>query len=257
MSGTDAGVVVVIPAYNEALRIRAVATEALAACPRVIVVDDGSTDGTAAELAGLPLTLLGHAHRRGKGEALRTGFRAALAAGAELVATMDGDGQHSAADLPRLLAAARAHPGHIVIGARLRQRRQAPLHRRLANGFGDWGIAWACGYRLLDSQSGQRVYPADVAALADVAGEGFVFEADLLIQAARRLGSRCVAVPVETRYDQGFRKSHFRPLSDLARITSHVVRRVLERGQVLRRYAEARRNPPLVHDVPARSGRGA
>lgn len=245
----NAAVVVVIPAYNEALRIRSVVQQALATGVQVLVVDDGSSDGTAAQLEGLPVTLLAHSVRRGKGAALRTGFRAALAAGAGLVATMDGDGQHSGADLPRLLAAAAAHPGHIVIGARLRQRAQAPLHRRLANAFGDWGIAWACGYRLLDSQSGQRVYPAAVAALAEVAGEGFVFEADLLIQAARRLGTRCVAVPVDTRYQGSFRPSHFRPLADLARITTHVVRRVLQHGHVFRRYAQARRTPPLVHDV--------
>lgn len=241
--------VLVIPAYNEVLRIRQVAEQALAVCEHVLVVDDGSGDGTAEAISGLPLRVLRHPARCGKGQALRSGFRAALDAGADLVATMDGDGQHSAADLPRLRAAAIAHPGQIIIGARLRQRRQAPLLRRLANRFGDWGISWACGQRIVDTQSGQRIYPAAVAALAGtIAGEGFVFEAELLIQSARQLGAGCVAVPVESRYQPEFRRSHFRPLRDLFGITSHVVGRVLRGGSVWRRYAQARRGAARVHD---------
>jgi hypothetical protein len=80
-----------------------------------------------------------------------------------------------------------------------------------------------------------------------------VFEADILIQAARRLGTRVVSVPIESRYAGDgltgqFRRSHFRPLHDLWRITSHVVRRVWSHGQVLARYAQARRHPALVFD---------
>ena len=241
-------VVVLIPAFNEELRIREVVEAALRECPRVIVVDDGSSDGTVERLHGLPITLLRHAQCRGKGESLRDGFRAALEQGADGVLTMDGDGQHAAADIPRLLAAARAYPQHVVIGARLRKRAQQPRHRRFANEFGDWGIAWACGQRIADTQSGQRYYPAAVAALADVAGEGFVFEADILIQASRRLGTRFVSVPIESRYEGSFRLSHFRPLRDLWRITSHVVGRVLRHGHVGRRYLQAHRSVALVFD---------
>jgi glycosyltransferase involved in cell wall biosynthesis len=242
---------VLVPAFNEELCIRRVVEDALRHCASVIVVDDGSTDRTVAELDGLPVTLIRHPRCRGKGESLRTGFGAALQLGVDGVLTMDGDGQHSAADIPRLIDAAVAWPRHIVIGARLRKRAQQPLHRRLANEFGDWGIAWACGYRVADTQSGQRFYPAEVAALADVAGQGFVFEADILIQASRVLGTRCVAVPIESRYEGTFRLSHFRPLRDLYRITRHVVGRVLSHGHVWQRYLQARRNPPIVHDPSA------
>ena len=118
---------------------------------------------------------------------------------------MDGDGQHAASDIPRLLAAANRHPGWIVVGARLRKRSQQPTYRRLANEFGDWGVAWGTGYQIADSQSGQRFYPAEVAELATlgkdhVPGEDFVFEAQILISAAQRLGTRCVSVPIESRY---------------------------------------------------------
>lgn len=244
---------VIIPALNEAPRIREVAEGALACTPHVIVIDDGSTDGTVAAIADLPITLIQHESRRGKGEGLRSGFRAALALDIDGVVSMDGDGQHLASDVPRLVAAADAFPNNIIIGARLKKRAQQPIHRRLANEFGDWGIAWATGYRIADTQSGQRYYPRAVCEIADVAGEGFVFEADILIQAARRLGLGCVSVPIESRYAGDglagqFRRSHFRPLTDLYRITSHVVGRVWTYGRVIPRYIQARRSRPRIFD---------
>jgi glycosyltransferase involved in cell wall biosynthesis len=246
-------IAVVIPALNEALRIRGVVEGALAQCPRVVVIDDGSDDDTVAQLEGLPITLLRHAQRRGKGASLRDGFREALRQGARAVLTMDGDGQHSADDIPRMLATANRHPGCIVIGARLRRRSQQPIHRRLANEFGDWGLAWGTGYQVADSQSGQRLYPAAVAALDDVPGEDFVFEAQIMISASRRLGARCVSVPIESRYKsvhshEQFRASHFRPLRDLWRITSHIVLQALRHGDLADVYRSIRANPPVIDD---------
>ena len=245
--------VVVIPALNEALRIREVVVGALAECPRVIVVDDGSDDGTAERIADLPVTVLRHETRMGKGASLRDGFAHALAMGARAVVSMDGDGQHRPADIPRMLAAANRYPGHIVIGARLRRRSQQPVYRRLANEFADWGIAWGTGYQLADSQSGQRLYPAAIAALGDVPGEDFVFEAQILISAAQQLGTRCVSVPIESRYQcaassEQFRLSHFKPLRDFRRITSHIVLQVLRRGGIPAVYRSIRANPPLIDD---------
>ncbi|MDR6675459.1 glycosyltransferase family 2 protein [Xanthomonas sp. 1678] len=243
---------ILIPALNESLRIREVVGDALAHCPRVIVVDDGSDDGTSDCIADLPVTLIRHPQRRGKGAALRSGFAEAQRQGVRAVMTMDGDGQHSAADFPRLLAAANRHPGCVIVGARLRKRASQPTIRRIGNDFGDWGIAWACGFQLVDSQSGQRLYPQSVFTLPDVPGEGFVFEAQLLISAARQAGARVVAVPIETRYANPtceFRKSHFRLVRDLWKITSHVVVQVCKYGHVLREYRRVRANPVLIDDT--------
>lgn len=254
-------VAVVIPALNESLRIRGVVEDALAQVPTVIVVDDGSDDGTAACIDGLPVHVLRHPRRLGKGAALRSGFAEAERLGARAVVTMDGDGQHDAADIPRLIAAANRHPGCVVVGARLRKRASQPPHRRLGNDFGDWGIAWGCGFRVVDSQSGQRLYPREVFTLRDVPGEGFVFEAQMLISAAREAGARVVAVPIETRYagdapGVAFRKSHFRLVRDLWAITSHVVVQVWRRGDVVAEYMRARRNPPVIDDAGAEPGVG-
>jgi len=252
-------VAVVIPALNEALRIREVVEGALAQCPNVIVIDDGSDDGTAERIADLPVTLLRHAQRQGKGASLRDGFREALRQGRAGVLTMDGDGQHVASDLPRLLDAANRHPGCIVIGARLRKRSQQPTYRRLANEFADWGVAWGTGYRIADSQSGQRFYPAGVMALQDVPGEDFVFEAQILISAAQQLGTRCVSVPIESRYKsvhsgEQFRASHFKPVRDFTRITWHIVWGCLKRGGVPAVYRSIQAHPALIDDPTGEFG---
>ena len=248
-------IAVVIPALNEALRIRGVVEGALAHCDRVIVIDDGSDDGTSEAIADLPITLLRHASRMGKGAGLRDGFAEALRQGALAVVTMDGDGQHRAEDIPRLLDAGNRRPGWIVIGARLRRRANQPLYRRLANEFGDWGIAWGTGYQVADSQSGQRLYPAEVCRLAcsGIPGEDFVFEAQVVMSAAQELGARCVSVPIEARYNEvhgapSFRPSHFRPLRDLWRITSHIVLQCVRRGGLWQVHRRVRMHPPVIDD---------
>src|SRR5436190_24299128 len=104
---------VVIPALNESSTLRTLVTEVLRETPEVIVVDDGSDDGTAATVADLPVTVLRHEQRQGKGASLRDGFELALERGAEGVLTMDADDQHAASDIPRLRAARTARPERI------------------------------------------------------------------------------------------------------------------------------------------------
>src|SRR5574337_78201 len=123
---------VLIPCLNEEAAIRSVVESVLALGAPVIVVDDGSDDRTPDIVASLPVTLLRHPRRRGKGEALREGFREALRQGYQAVLTMDGDGQHLASDIPRIVAVAARYPDHLVIGARLLDKAQQPKGRRLA-----------------------------------------------------------------------------------------------------------------------------
>ena len=224
--------VVVIPAYNEAATIREVALAALAQVPHLIVVDDASVDGTSKALDGLPVELLRNAHNRGKAGSLRRGIDAALAAGADAVITLDGDGQHLPHDIPRLVELAERHPDAIVIGARLQARNDVPRPRYFANRFANFWIAWAAGQRIADSQSGFRVYPAAVLrqarACADRAAS-FVFESEILIEAGRR-GTPLLAVPIAARYGAHYRRSHFRPVVDVLRIVRMVAWKLLARG---------------------------
>ena len=242
---------VLIPCLNEAAAIQAVVQSVLALGVAVIVVDDGSDDGTAEIVARLPVTLLRHASRRGKGEALRHGFHEARRQGYAAVLTMDGDGQHLASDIPRIVAAARRYPGHIVIGARLRNREQQPRGRRRANAVADWGISWACAQPVADTQSGQRWYPPQALELMDVAAEDFVFEAALLITASREKSIGVVSVPIASRYHAEFRASHLHPARDVTRITLYTIGRVVHYGDIRASYRRSRQKPLVIGGDPS------
>ncbi len=225
---------VVIPAYNEAATIRDLAERALRVCPRVIVVDDGSTDRTAEILAGVPVQVLRNDRNLGKAASLWRGAQAALAHGVEWIVTLDGDGQHAPEDVSRLVGVAGEHPGCIVIGARLADRAAIPRLRYFANRVAIFWLSWACGQRLEDSQSGFRVYPAELFRQLSIPHDrrhGFVFESEILIEAAR-LGHRCVMAPIAAVYRPNARASYFRHM-DTARITRMVAWKLLSRGLYL------------------------
>lgn len=231
----EAGLAAVIPAFNEAATIRDVASRALRQLAHVIVVDDGSTDTTAAELEGLPVKLLRNPENQGKAAALWRGMQYALAQGVEAVVTLDADGQHEPEDVPRLLAAHQSDPRAMVIGARLHDRSKIPMARYCANRFANFWIAWAAGVPLADSQSGFRIYPAALLKSVDVAHDrsaGFVFESEILIEAGRR-GMLILTVPIRAIYSSHGRASHFRELLDTARIVHMVAWKLLSRGLYL------------------------
>lgn len=239
---------VVVPCLNEERAIEGLLHGALAHCLDVIVIDDGSTDRTAEIVARMPVTLIRHSDRRGKGDALRTGFREALKLGASGVLTMDGDGQHDPADIPRILTTARAFPGAMVIGARMLEREHQPGARQRANAFADWGISWGCGRPIADTQSGQRWYPRAAVELVDLPARDFVFEAAILIAASRELDMPVVSVPIACRYDDGARHSHFRPVRDVARITWYTSKRIAHYGSIMKSYRASHDRPPKIHD---------
>jgi glycosyltransferase involved in cell wall biosynthesis len=226
-------VIIVIPAYNEAPTIGNVIERCLKAGGDVIVVDDGSLDDTAAAARQYPVELLRNDINSGKAASLMRGMRRAVERGAGIVATMDGDGQHRPEDLHLLLACARANPGEIVIGSRLGDSQAFPPARYLGNRIADFWISWACGCRVEDSQSGFRLYPADLIRQIDVPHgpeRGFVFESEILIEASRS-GARAVSTPIPALYEGTLvRASHFRPLRDVMRIIRMVAWQLISRG---------------------------
>lgn len=244
-------VFVLIPAFNEAETIRALVERALLVVPNVLVVDDGSSDSTAAELQGLPITLLRNERNIGKAASLWKGFDYALAQGAHCVVTLDGDGQHRPDDIGRLLNAAAQFPDSIVIGARLHDKKNFPAPRYYANQFARFWISWAAGYPIADTQSGFRVYPASLLAhlkQGQVSWQGFVFESEILIVAATR-GVRSVAVLIPGIYPKQARPSHFRPVYDIARIVLMVAGQLLKRGMYPQGLWRSL-NPPVVVETP-------
>ena len=232
MNGGRDEYVLVIPAYNESATIREVVQGALRHFGTVIVVDDGSSDGTVEKLSNLPVTLLLHPENMGKAASLWNGMQAALKLGAKGIVTMDGDGQHDPADLPRLLMAAQTHPDKLVIGSRLWNRDVIPKARYRANRFANFWIAWASGQSVEDSQSGFRVYPAQLIRVCRFKlsrDRGFVFESEIIIEAARHK-FLCAFLPVQTTYPKNARSSHFRPVKDIVLITRMVAWRLFIRG---------------------------
>ena len=242
-------IVAVIPAYNEAATIREVAIRTLRLVPEVIVVNDGSTDATAAALEGLHVTVISNPVNYGKGASLWRGFALALADGADAVITLDGDAQHAPEDIPRLAEAARAHPDRIIIGARLWDREKVPPLRYFGNRFANFWIAWAAGFPVADSQSGFRLYPASVLREVQVfhgPNARFAFESEILIEAGRA-GVRSAAVPIAALYPPKARPSHYRSIVDTARIARMIAWKLVSRGfdlpALVRSVSLARRGP--------------
>jgi glycosyltransferase involved in cell wall biosynthesis len=246
---------VVIPAHNEASTIRLVVMRALRHAGVVIVIDDGSDDGTSRALAGLPITLLANARNEGKAASLWLGMQHALSLGVDAVVTLDADGQHDPADIPRLVSAARRSPGRIVIGARLADRHKIPPLRYFANRVANFWIAWAAGYPIEDSQSGFRLYPASLLTQVRIRHDRsrcFVFESEILIEASR-LGYESLPVQVAAIYPLEGRPSHFRQFVDVERIARMVSVKLLSRGLYLRGLVRSLRRRPAVEEGEERA----
>jgi glycosyltransferase involved in cell wall biosynthesis len=202
-------IVALIPGYNEGPRIAEVVRGAAAHLP-VLVVDDGSSDDTAAQARAAGASVIEQRPNQGKGAALRAGFRRALADGADAVLTLDADGQHDPAEIPTFLSAWAAEPRpDLVIGSR--NFRAMPPIRRLSNVLGGWAISWAVGRPIPDNQSGYRLVSRRIMEATLASDEhGFEFEVEM-ITSCIRLGGTIAWVPIRTIY--AGEPSHIRPLA--------------------------------------------
>ena len=210
-----------LPAYNESQRIGQVIQEASAFISDIVVIDDGSTDSTGEIAADNGAFCLTQTPNRGKGFALRKGFAYALANGYNAVFTMDSDGQHAPADIPRFLEHfARTQPD-ILIGARVRARETMPLHRRINNAFISWVGSQLCGQTVPDFQSGYRLIRATVLEQIQLKTERYETESELLIQAGQR-GFRIERLPIAARY--GDYRSDIKPLREIWLFTKLLIR---------------------------------
>ncbi len=216
---SEISILALIPAWNEATRIGPVVEAARAHLP-VLVVDDGSGDDTSAVAEAAGATVVRHTRNQGKGVALMTGFTWALERGCEAVLTLDADGQHDPADIPRFLAAYDAGAGGLIIGRR--DFSQMPFLRSLVNPFGSWLLSLALGTRIYDNQCGYRLYSRRLLERLDLTTTGFELEVEVIIQAVCK-GMRIGWVEIRTIYGVG-EVSYFHPLKDTARFLGMVWR---------------------------------
>lgn len=199
-----------MPAYNEGRQVGAVVAQTRQFLP-VLVVDDGSKDDTAARAEAAGARVLRQTPNRGKGEALRAGFRWALEAGCEAVLTLDADGQHDPAEIHKFLAVWRDTQADLVIGER--DFSQIPPVRRLANTLGRLSFSWAVGQKVRDNQSGYRLISRRLMESVLASQEaGFEFEVEMIVRAVRR-GYRLEGVPIRTIY--AGERSHIHPLKHI------------------------------------------
>jgi glycosyltransferase involved in cell wall biosynthesis len=203
-------ILALIPAYNEAARVASVVTGALAHVP-VLVVDDGSKDETVAVAEAAGATVLRQIPNAGKGAALQAGFRWAVAAGYEAVVTLDADGQHDPAELPKFVESYQTNQADLIIGAR--NFSQMPLVRRLSNTVGRWLFSWALGQPVRDNQSGYRLISRRLLeAMLTSQEQGFQFEVEMIVVSVQR-GYRLAWMPIRTIY--AGEKSHINPIQHL------------------------------------------
>jgi glycosyltransferase involved in cell wall biosynthesis len=203
-------VLALIPAYEEGPRIGPVVAGTRAHLP-VVVVDDGSSDDTAAVAEAAGAMVLRQVPNAGKGAALRAGFRHALDAGAAAVVTLDADGQHDPDEIPLFLAAFAAARPELIIGQRDFSR--MPGVRRLSNTVGGAALRLALGRRVPDNQSGYRLIGRTLmGALLDSDESGFEFEVEMIARCIA-LGLPMSSVPISTIY--AGEPSHIRPVHHL------------------------------------------
>ncbi len=216
----------VVPAFNEEARVAGVVLGALDRLPKVIVVDDGSSDGTAGAAEKAGAEVLRHRVNRGKGAALRTGMERAFASGFDAAVILDADGQHRTEEIPLFLRAADETGADIVLGSRMGGAEGMPLVRWLTNRFTSAVVSALAGTRIPDSQCGFRLVRESAFRAMTFRTTRYDTESEMLIEAARA-GRRIVSVPVSTIY--GTEKSRINPLLDTARFFMLAARQMRRR----------------------------
>jgi len=207
----------IIPAFNEEIGLgklldRLLSLNLLPLCD-VLVIDDGSTDGTYRVAKGRGIRVFRHDVNKGKGEALKTGFRIALMENYDAVITLDADLQHPPEKIGELLDALKTR-WDIVVGSRFRNLEGMPFLNYLSNRLTTLILSLIVGKKLEDTQSGFRALRTYVLRRVKLKTNHFDFESEILAKAAR-MGFRIGVVPIKTIY--GAEKSHVNKLLDTLR----------------------------------------
>lgn len=211
---------VLIPTYNNAKTLESVISKALEYCDEVIVVNDGATDSTPEIISKFKeITVVVHEVNKGKGMALRNGFKKALELGFDYVITIDSDGQHYPEDFITFLNKVEEIPNSLIIGARNMAVDNVPGKSTFGNKFSNFWFWVETGIKLPDTQSGYRLYPVRRMRNIWLFTTKFELEIEVIVKAAWR-GIPVISVPVQVYYaPQGERVTHFRPGKDFTRIS--------------------------------------
>jgi glycosyltransferase involved in cell wall biosynthesis len=206
-----------IPAYNEVPYIADVVKGTQPHVEKVVVIDDGSGDGTGEVARDAGATCLRSPRNCGKASALRTGIDFARAQNFTHVITLDGDGQHWPEDIPGMLRVAEETGADLVIGARSFDRASMPRSRYYSNTIGSRVASSLVGREIRDSQSGFRLFRLDKLRGTKLRSRYYELEMEMLIKMARS-GCTIAHAPVRTIYHDGEARSKMRPVRDTVRV---------------------------------------
>jgi len=206
-----------IPAFNEAPHIASVVEQATPHVAEVVVIDDGSGDGTADIARAAGATCLRLPRNCGKASALRAGIAFARDHSFTHVITLDGDGQHLPEDIPVLIRAAEETGADLVIGARGFDRAHMPRSRYFSNTIGSRVASALVGCKIQDSQSGFRLFRLDKLDPAKLRSRCYELEMEILIKMARS-GCAIAHAPIRVIYDDGSTRSKMKPVRDTVRV---------------------------------------
>jgi len=193
-------VIAVIPCLDEDQFIGDIVAKALRHADKVIVVDDGSTDGTADVARQAGAEVIRHEKRRGAGAATRSGFEAAIKMGADVVVTLDGDGQHNPAEIPGLIKPLLDGKADLVIGSRfINPSTNMPPYRNLGIYIITWLYNIGSKSNITDSQSCFRAHSRKLLESINITRADFGFSIEVLVK-ARKKGLKIVEVPASCLY---------------------------------------------------------
>lgn len=212
---------VVMPTYNNGSTLRNVVERVLRFCTNVIVVNDGCTDGSAEILAsfGDRIVVVDYGKNRGKGYALKQGFKKALSIGYDYALTLDSDGQHFPEDIPLFFEASKRHPEALIVGSRNLNQKNMPGKNTFANKFSNFWFKIQTGVNLPDTQTGFRLYPLKHLPSLALLTSRYEAELELLVYSAWR-AVELIPININVYYPKGDeRVTHFRPLWDFFRIS--------------------------------------
>jgi len=197
---------IIIPAFNEAKVIREVINEVKKeGFKNIIIVDDGSIDDTYSKAKSAGCIVVKHIINRGKGAATQTGLDAAKILNAEIVVTMDGDGQHSASDIKKLIEPIINGKCDVTLGSRLLNKKVMPVSRRFINIIGNIITYLFYGIYVTDSQSGFRAYSKKANEIINTTMDRYEFESEIL-QQIKTAKLKYIEVPINVKYTEYSKK---------------------------------------------------
>ncbi len=212
---------VIIPVFNESRQIAKIVKQIRERDLDVVVIDDGSTDGSEKLAFAAGAVVIRNQERNGKGYSLQKGFAYAVKDPFLGVVTMDGDGQHDPADLDVLIQKAHTYPHAIIVGNRMVDHRGMPWIRILTNRFMSFLISRYCHQYVPDTQCGFRYIPCEILRQLALTANAYEIETEVLIKASK-LGFRIYSFPIKTIY--GDEKSRINPFKDTYRFIKYLMR---------------------------------